>query len=267
LDRAFIDYARNVAQAWGKEALFTQFELPDLSDTAGWKDFLEANPNHVPALQAYAMECLRREEYERSLTYIEPLEKLLPEDASPSGVWGLKARAYRGLQQPDSERQALVELTDRNADALDALQRLIEIDLEQKRWPEVVQWCNSILAVNPFLAAVHRTRAEAAMLTEKPAIAAESWKAILQLDPIDPAEAHLKYAEACAANAQPSLAERHVLMAIEEAPRYQEALRFFAKLKKVDSLPNRAISPNLQGEPPAPNDVPYQPAQVEYPPK
>jgi hypothetical protein len=73
----------------------------------------------------------------------------------------------------------------------------------------------------------------------------------------------LKYAQACAASDQLDLAERHALMAIEEAPRYQEALRFFASLKKTRTLPSHTISPDLDAQPPTPENVSSQPAKAE----
>lgn len=267
IDEGFLQYARAAALTWGKEADYSKKELPDFADDDAWKAFFEAQPNHIPGLQTYALDLIRREKFESALAWIEKLEKLLPEDASLSGVWGLKARTYRGLKQLDREREALIALTQRNADAVDALQRLVEIDREQQRWPEVVQWTNEILAVNPFLSSIHRNRADAAMKAGAPKLAADSWKAIIELEPIDPAEAHLKYAEASAANGQFALAERQALMAIEEAPRYQEALRFYAQLKKNRSLPNHTESPELNGIPPAPGDSPSKSDNLEGLPK
>lgn len=252
VDQAFLDFAKNAANTWGKEATFTKMKLPDYGDDVAWHAFLESQPNHVPAIQAYIVELLRREELQRALPLIERLEKLVPEDASLSGVYGLKARAYRGLNQPEQERRALIELVDRNADAVDALQRLVDLDQAAERWPDVMQWCSDILAVNPFLKSVHRSRADAAMKSNTPKIAAESYKALLQLEPIDPAEAHLNFALACAASDQWPLAERHTLMAIEEAPRYQAALQFFAKLKKNHHIPSHTSLPDLNAAPPAP---------------
>jgi tetratricopeptide (TPR) repeat protein len=263
VDNAFAEYAKNAANTWGKEAVFTKIEFPDFGDDAAWKVFFESQPNHVPAIQAYLVDLLRREEFELALPWTDRLESLLPEDSSLSGVWGLKARVLRGLKKTDQERTALIELTTRNADAVDALQRLVDIDQEQQRWPDVVGWCNEILAVNPFLSSVHSARADAAMKSNAPKIAADSYKAILQLEPLDPAEAHLKYAQACAASDQLDLAERHALMAIEEAPRYQEALRFFASLKKKRTLPSHTISPDLDAQPPTPENVSSQPAKAE----
>jgi len=252
LDKAFLQYATDAAKNWGSKAIFSQVEMPEASDETGWKTLLEANPNHLSILQAYSEELLRRKEFELALPWLERLQTLLPEDSRPNGLWGLKAQAYRGLKDTQREREALIELTSRNADAVDALQRLVDIDTNQTRWADVVQWCHEILAVDPFLASIQRTRAEAAIRAGLPQVAVDSWKAILQLEPIDPAEAHLKYAEACAANNQFALAERHALMAIEETPRYQEALFFFASLKAKSSVPTRATGPELNAEPPAP---------------
>ena len=209
-------------------------------------------PNHVPALQTYIVYLLKQEKYEAALTWLDQLEKILPDDSSLVGLWAMRARAHRALDHIDAERAALVELVSRNADATDALRRLMEIEQQQQRWPDVIKWADELLAVNPFLSDIHRNRAEAASSAGNPAVSADSWKALLSLNPIDPAEAHLKYAQARAANGQSELAERHALMAIEEAPRYQEALRFYASLKKSTSLPTHTTLPEFEAEPPAP---------------
>jgi tetratricopeptide (TPR) repeat protein len=263
LDKAFLQYATDTAKNWGSKAIFEPVELPKEGDNIGWKNLLEANPNHISILQAYSEELLRRKEFELALPWLERLQTLLPDDSRPNGLWGLKAQAYRGLKDIQRERDALIELTHRNADAVDAFQRLVEIDTSQSRWTDVVQWCEEILAVDPFFASIQRTRGEAAMRADLPQVAVDSWKAILQLDPIDPAEAHLNYAKACAASNQIALAERHALMAIEETPRYQAALLFFAALKATSTLPSHAIGPDLNAEPPAPYDTARQSTNEE----
>jgi tetratricopeptide (TPR) repeat protein len=252
LDAAFVTYANDAAKAWGNNADFSPLELPDFDDEIAWKSLLETMPNHVPALQNYIVYLLKQEKYEAALTWLDQLEKILPDDSSLVGLWAMRARAHRALDQVDAERAALVELVSRNADATDALRRLMEIEQQQQRWPDVVKWADELLAVNPFLTDIHRNRAEAASSAGNPAASADSWKALLSLNPIDPAETYLKYAQARAANGQSELAERHALMAIEEAPRYQEALRFYASLKKSTALPTHTTLPELEAEPPAP---------------
>ena len=54
--------------------------------------------------------------------------------------------------------------------------------------------------------------------------AIESWRTLLQLDPGDPAEAHFRLARLLRKNKNPE-AKRHLLMALEEAPRFRQAHR------------------------------------------
>jgi tetratricopeptide (TPR) repeat protein len=252
LDIEFEKYARQAANDWSAKGDFTKLDLPTGSDWDQWRQVLDENPNNLPLLRGAVMMLIESERYDTALRLLDQWQKILPEDASPSGVYALRAVVHRKLKQPDEERKSLIEIVLRNADAVDALRRLIELDRESGRQSEVLQWTAEILAVNPFLSEVHRVRAEAAEKLRQMPIAAESWRAILQLKPIDPAEAHLRYAQACLAIQQNELAKRHALMAIEEAPRYREALKLLSQIVDNTDQETRAFAPDDQPGPPEP---------------
>jgi predicted TPR repeat methyltransferase len=60
--------------------------------------------------------------------------------------------------------------------------------------------------------------------------AVESWETVLKLDPEDPAEAHFHLARLLKPNEQDK-AKRHLLMALEEAPRFRQAHRLLLDWK------------------------------------
>lgn len=252
LDLEFEKFARQLANNWSSKGDFTKIDLPTGNDWDQWQHLLDQNPNNVALLQGAVMKLIEAERYDDALQLLDRWQRILPDDASASGVYALRAVVYRKLKQADEERKSLVEIVSRNADAVDALRRLIELDKESSRQSEVLQWTAEILAVNPFLSDVHRIRAEAAEQLRQMPIAAESWRAILQLKPIDPAEAHLRYAQACLANQQHDLAKRHALMAIEEAPRYREALKLLSQIAADTDQETRAFAPDEQSGPPEP---------------
>jgi uncharacterized protein HemY len=55
---------------------------------------------------------------------------------------------------------------------------------------------------------------------------------LLSLDPSDPEEAHFRVAKLLRQTGEPG-AKRHVLQALEEAPRYREALRLLLDIKQA----------------------------------
>jgi predicted Zn-dependent protease len=54
--------------------------------------------------------------------------------------------------------------------------------------------------------------------------------ALLEMSPVDPAALHYQLADALLADGQPNLARRHVLWALENAPRYRDAQRLLLQL-------------------------------------
>ncbi len=75
--------------------------------------------------------------------------------------------------------------------------------------------------------------------------AADSLNALLHLDPIDPAEIHFTLAAALK-DSKPDKAKRHVLQALERAPRYLEALQLLEKLSSDNrDLPEPSTPPTL----------------------
>jgi len=252
LDLEFKKYARQAASEWSSKGDFTKIDLPTGSDWDPWQQLLDQNPNNIALLRGAVLKLVEVERYEDALQLLDRWQKIMPDDASSSGVYALRAIVYRKLKQADEERKSLVEIVSRNSDAIDALRRLIELDKASGKQSEVLQWTAEILAVNPFLSDVHRIRAEAAEDLRQIPIAAESWRSILQLKPIDPAEAHLRYAQACLANQQVDLAKRHALMAIEEAPRYREALKLLSQIVADSGQETRTFAPDEQPGPPEP---------------
>ena len=87
-----------------------------------------------------------------------------------------------------------------------------------------------VLAVNPLLPGPHRSLALANETQGRKDDAAKSWRTLLQLDPEDPAEAHFHLARLLKENEE-GKAKRHLLMALEEAPRFRQAHRLLMDWK------------------------------------
>ena len=85
------------------------------------------------------------------------------------------------------------------------------------------------LAVNPLLPQPYRYRARASEESGKTEAAIQSYQKLLLLDPPDPAEVHFRLARLLRQTGDPAV-KRHVLQALEEAPRFREALRLLLEI-------------------------------------
>jgi hypothetical protein len=90
-------------------------------------------------------------------------------------------------------------------------------------------------------------------LIGKHATASDAWLACLELDPLDYAWMHYKAAENLKYSGRDSDAKRQVLMALEESPRFSDALRLLLQLrnsaiaaKKPSDESERPVPPVLE---------------------
>ena len=171
-----------------------------------------------------------------------PLQKLIefyPNQNGPNNAYAMLAAVHRGLNELPEERAALEQWAAREADALDAYLRLMELAERAQDWKTVAQNAERTLAVNPLLSQPYRLLSRACeQLGEGPS-AMGAYEKLLLLDPADPAEVHFRLARLMHANGNPS-ARRHVLQALEEAPRFREAHRLLLELAPASSAPVNA---------------------------
>src|SRR5207302_901650 len=145
------------------------------------------------------------------------------------------AAAVRGLNEANQKRAVLSKLAAIASDATDAYLRLMELDEAAKDWPGVTENAERFLAVNPLLPQPYRYHARASEESGKTEAAIQSYQKLLLLDPPDPAEVHFRLARLLRQAGDPA-AKRHVLQALEEAPRFREALRLLLEING-ESLP------------------------------
>jgi len=165
----------------------------------------------------------------------QPLQKLVENYPTHTGddcaLW-LLAQVHRELKEASQEREVLTKLAALDADAVDAYLRLMEFAAATGDWPMVAENARRYLAVNPLVPQPHRWLARANEELKQPQEAIAAYKTVLLLDPPDPAEVHFRLARLLAGSDGQS-AKQHVLMALEEAPRFREAHELLLKLAEV----------------------------------
>jgi tetratricopeptide (TPR) repeat protein len=159
------------------------------------------------------------------------------------------------LNQTDQQRRALEQLAARQGDAIDAYLRLMELAAQVPDGEATIAYARQLMAVDPLHKAAHRLVVEAAEQVGDRSLAIESSRALLLMDPADPARVHYRLARLLEQTGDRPSARRHVLQALEEAPRFRDAHRLLLRL--VGSSPaereetdRRTVTPQREEEKP-----------------
>jgi len=176
-------------------------------------------------------------------TPLQQLVTLHPTDIGPASAYALLARAHRELGEAAEERDILSRWATIDAEALEAYLRLMEIATAAADWPEVRRNAERYLSVNPLVAAPYRRLAEASEAAQDLPTAIASYQTLLRLDPPNPPEIHYPLARLLYASGDPG-ARRHVLQALEDAPRHRAALQL---LLQMGDAPAKPKPPNPAG--------------------
>jgi tetratricopeptide (TPR) repeat protein len=208
-------------------------------------NWITRHPTNYYSLLEQAKELIARKSFEAAKAPLQKLIELYPTQTGSECAYALLAAAHRGLGETNAERQVLTRFAQEDDEANQAYLRLAELATGANDWPSVVQNANRSLAVDPLVPAPYRLVAQASRHTGDTAQAILANRALLQLDPPNPAEVHYELAQALQKQGDPA-ARRQVLEALEEAPRYRAALALLlqindsaARSKPADATPGK----------------------------
>ena len=178
------------------------------------------------------------------------------------------AHVYRQTGAVQQERAILERYAVLDADCLNVDLRLLELATEAEDWKTVFHHAQRVLAVDPMTPMPYRALARAASQLDRFDAAIQAYAALLALDPGDPAEIHYRLA-LLLRDRDRAAAKRHVLLALEEAPRFRAALSLLLQLARQDhtapaadpSIPKSARSTETA----EPNTKPTAPASERSP--
>ena len=268
LDHQFAAYARERANAFAPEADWSQDDLPTRATPEQWAQWNLEHPRNVWGHTRWAQALIAAG---REAEAVGPLEDLVRWGAITGAAGGpleMLAETYGKLGQLDKQRRALEKLITLSDDALPALKQLAEFAQQEEDWAALADYARKILAVHPLLPTGHESLATAADRLENPVDAVTALTALTQFDPVDPAGLDYRLAAAHANAGDRQQATRHVIAALDEAPRYRDALRLLLELVEPDAEKAAAAS----DEPPAdaeanapvePNAEPASPTDPE----
>ncbi|MCA9061592.1 MAG: tetratricopeptide repeat protein [Planctomycetaceae bacterium] len=249
LDAAFPEFLRTAAAAWAGKAEFAVDGLTELiaDHPEQLSEFVKEHPDNVPAGMAQAQKLMTNGKLEEATILLQHLTELIPEDNSLNGPRRTLATLCRRMERTEQELQLLNQHVEQNSDDLEALDRLQEVSASNDEHARTISLGRDISAVDPFRTEPLIRTALAAEATGDVNAAIAALSTLLQLQPDDAARLHLRLAKLFRAT-QPDSARHHVLLALEQAPRYREAHRFLLELKSEQEQRPDVRSDNAETE-------------------
>jgi tetratricopeptide (TPR) repeat protein len=201
-----------------------------------WQAWADDHPTNYWVMSRQARELIEAEQWTEAKPILERILALYPESIGADSAYRFLAQAHRALGETEAERQALASLAQRDDEAPDAYARLMELGAQSQDWPAVVANARRYLAVNPLVRPPYEYLLQASEELRDLPTAIGACRALLALEPTDRAEAHFHLAELLYSTGTglPE-ARRHVLEALEEAPRYRAALRLLQELNALSN--------------------------------
>lgn len=231
LDREFAEFARRRAESLAPDADWSQPDEETQGDEARLATWLGEHADSIWSLRRRAAQRLETEDWEGARAPLMRLAELFPEESGDDSPRALLARVCRELGDAEEERREWLELLQVDSRSQTAALRLMELAEAEEDWRGVIEAARYQLQINPLRSVVQERLAVAAERLGERGLLVDSLRAVLSLDPVDPAAAHYRLAAALLVEGDRRGARRHVLRALEEAPRYRDAQRLLLRLQ------------------------------------
>jgi tetratricopeptide (TPR) repeat protein len=236
VEKDFASFCRDKAEKLAPDA---DFSKPPGRGSGAELVFWEANnPENYYLQMRKARQLMEAKNWAEAKPVLESLTKLYAgETRSDNPLW-LLAITERNLGNTNAELALLERLAQRESDFVDMLARLIELSESREDWSAAGRYADQLMAVNPLISLPHRTLARAAARTGRNDQAIAAYRALLLLNPPDPVETHMQLARLLHARGDSrNEAKRHVLQALEDAPRYRDAQELLLEMQTGSSPP------------------------------
>ena len=237
LDGQFTEYAKTLAMDFGNTLDFAEPPRPSPFDSPeqikeNQKQWAQQNPDNYFAAIALTDRDIADKQWQSAIDRLTTLQNA----GIANGACGVLKRlsgCYRELQQTDNELAALKSWCDQSSDALDALQRLIELHQQQQDWQEVIDRGNQALAIQPFRKQLQKDLIAACRERGQMHQAIDALNSLTGLEPVDPAGLHFQLAQAYQSDEQFEQAQHQLITALLIAPRYRDAHLMLLKTQKA----------------------------------
>jgi tetratricopeptide (TPR) repeat protein len=207
-----------------------------------FSEWVAQHPTNYYALMEQAKAFIGQKQFESAKAPLLQLLKFYPAQTGSDSAYAMLAAAHRALGETNAERQILSKFAKQDDEANDAYLRLEELAAGDGDWPAVAENARRALAVDPLAPTPYQFLAQASRHSGNLAQSIQANRALLQLDPSNPAQVHFELARALHSAGDPE-ARRQVLLALEEAPRYRQALQLLLEIHDGPAQP-KSVDPH-----------------------
>jgi tetratricopeptide (TPR) repeat protein len=189
------------------------------------------NPSDFAAQLAMGHQLVRDRRAADAVAYLERAKALFPEYAEEDGPYRLLAAIARDrgdLRRAEAELAAMTAVNER---AYGALLDLAELRVSLGDTAGAARALDAAAFVDPTEIALHQRLAELAAVLGRRSLVVRERRAIVALDPPDPADAYYRLARAELAAGDREAARRSVLRSLELAPTFDAALELLLELR------------------------------------
>lgn len=232
LEAAFDSYVRQKAESFAPGVDWTKPNLKGLmnEDNEALEAWVKEHPNNFIAVMAYAEQLLQERKTKEAEPVLKQAIKLYPHYLADDNAYEKLAKLYRDQKKLAEERTTLEAFTALDLSAVPARLRLIELQRETKDWTALQLTGQRLAAIDPLLVQAHEALSLSSEQLNRPDDAIKSLERLLLLEPDDPADLHYRLARVLHGKGRDAEAKRHVLLALEEAPRFRDAQQLLLKL-------------------------------------
>lgn len=266
LDQAFEKYAKLRAEALAPEADWTPMPAEVAADRALRRQWLERHPKSLAAMNAEAQRLMQLGEMDEAIALLQKLAQWLPEAAGNGSPREALAKAYQRLGKTKQERAAWRQLLEVDSDNQAACLRLMELAAAEEDWVDACWAGERLCEINPLRTQLQRDLGHAAERAGQYETAVRAWQALAALGPADPVGVEFSLARSLVELGRMTAAKRHVLKALEEAPRYEAAQMLLLQIVDGTHAETKSTSKATSGPPLPPLESPAPPLDQLLPP-
>ncbi len=231
IEREFQAFAREQAEsiATGLAWEAPDREMMERGDPAEIGTWAESNPDNYWGLVWRARDAISQDNWIAAEQILRRLISAYPGQTGVDSAYRYLSLVQRETGDTAGERETLARVAELESEAIEFYLRLMELSERAGDWETLARVSERYLAVNPMVLPPFRYLARATTGLGRNTEAISALRSMVVLEPPDPANVHYQLADLLHREGDPE-ARRQVLMALEEAPRYRDALRLLVDL-------------------------------------
>lgn len=237
LDAAFKTHALALANGTAPKLDWSKPEREDLASPEAFEKWAAARPTNYTALMDMARRFIEQRDWDKAEEPLRKLIELYPAQHEPESAHALLAKIHRERGETEAEIAMLERHAELCADAPETFSRLMTLAAERQDWSAVLRNAERALGVDPLEPEANRMAGLAFEHLAKTAEAMAAYERVVRLRPTSPPDLHMRLAKLHLGAGDRAIAKKHTLLALENAPRYREALRFLRELSRSPDAP------------------------------